>query len=206
MKAHFKEIIRPRRNAIKFFGLLYLWNAINLNYAGVGLGIMSAIDINPFLMFFLSSIFEGFGILVCMLNDKIGRRKALVFQLLLVGVCSMLIALLPDEISFIDSKYIVLIKVSLALVSRSLNSAAYNTIYIFVSELYDVRIRGTVLLVLCSGSSLSNLITPQINLLRTILWKPMPYFVYGITGLLSCVVILFLPETYHHNHHQLDVK
>lgn len=186
----------PLRNFVKLAGLFIIWNAINLNYSGVALGIISALDVNPFIMFFLASVFEALGLLTCLANDRLGRRLTIFLQLFLVSICSILISFLPDESRLINAEMLILVKAFLALIGRGLISGSYNTIYIFASELFEVRIRSTAILFLSSGGCLSTLLAPQINMLRVFVWRPLPYVIYGSTTFLASLIVFILPETY----------
>lgn len=195
------DIFWPLNNFFKLAVLFFIWNSINLNYSGVALGIISALDVNPFFMFFLSAIFEALGILTCLANDRIGRKRALFIQLFLVSICSFLISLLPDKLSFVHTDILTYIKVGLALIGRCLISGSYNTVYIFASELYEVKVRSTAILFLSSSGCLSTLIAPQINMLRVFVWRPLPYIIFGASTFISSLLIYILPETYRNHHH-----
>lgn len=194
------ELFWPPRNLIKLVVLFVIWNSINLNYSGVALGIISALDVNPFIMFMLSAIFEAIGLLTCLANNRLGRRRALFIQLFLVSICSILVSFLPDEIEFVQADVLTYVKVGLALIGRGLISGSYNTIYIFASELYEVKVRSTAILFLSSGGCFSTLIAPQINMLRVLVWRPLPYIIFGASTFVSSIIIFILPETYQHHH------
>lgn len=199
-KPNVSELFWPLQNLAKLVILFLIWNSINLNYSGVALSIITALDVNPFLMFLLSSIFEGLGLLICLTNDRLGRKRGLFIQLFLVSFCSFLVSLLPDELPYVQAVVLLYVKMGLALIARGIISASYNTIYVFASELYEVKIRSTAILFLSSGGCLSTLLAPQVNMLRVFVWKPLPYIIYGSTTLLSSLIIFFLPETYRHHH------
>ena len=63
------------KSLIKIFALFILFISINLNYFSIAIGITTVIQINPYLMYLLSSCFEFVGVILCHLNDIIGRRK-----------------------------------------------------------------------------------------------------------------------------------
>ncbi len=70
---------------------------------------------------------------------------------------------------------------------------------IYGAELYEVKIRNSILaFLICTGNLLS-LISPQVNLLQELVWEPIPYLVYSACGFISASIIFFLPETYHIN-------
>lgn len=63
------------KSLIKIFALFILFISINLNYFSIAIGITTVIQINPYLMYLLSSCFEFVGVILCHVNDIIGRRK-----------------------------------------------------------------------------------------------------------------------------------
>ena len=76
-------------------------------------------------------------------------------------------------------------------------SAAFNTVYTFTAELYETKVRSTVVLFLNCFGCIGTLLSPQINLLRQTVWRPLPYVIYSAFTFLGCVILCFLPETYH---------
>ena len=64
------EICIPRIRFFKIFILFILWNSLSMNYVGVSLGITSVMNINPYIMFSLSSFFEFVGAAICHFNQK----------------------------------------------------------------------------------------------------------------------------------------
>jgi hypothetical protein len=72
---NFKEIIFPFKNMLKLAGLFFVYCSVNLNYFSVAIGVTTVLKINPYLMYLLSSLFEFIGVVLCHLNDRIGRRK-----------------------------------------------------------------------------------------------------------------------------------
>jgi hypothetical protein len=68
VKTLLKQIVYPLGNFYKTFAFFLLWNILNMVYIGVALGILNVIDMNPYLTFLLSALFEIFGALVCFFN------------------------------------------------------------------------------------------------------------------------------------------
>ncbi len=67
----------------------------------------------------------------------------------------------------------------------------------YTAELYEVKIRNTILAFLMCAGCLLSLISPQINMLEELVWEGIPYLIYASCSLLSTFIVFFLPETYH---------
>lgn len=179
-------------NYLKLLALFVVYNVITLIYVGVTVGITSLSDINPYSMFLFSSIFEFIGIVICHINNYIGRKRAFLLFTSLLSICALFVALLPSDIYAI-----LILKTIFTLIARIFISAGYNTLMCYTAELYEVKIRNTILAFLMCAGCLLSLISPQINLMEEQVWESIPYLIYSACALLSTFIVFFLPETYH---------
>ncbi len=193
-KQIFKTIFFPKANFMNIYLLIYIWIAISLLYFGVSMGITSIDFSDPYLIFLVSSIVEIIGLSLCYLNDKFGRKKALFAYLITASITCSVVAVIP---SYANGKWAFFGKMSLALIGKCMVSAAFNTCYMFTVELYDTSVRNTVILFLTCIGGVGSLISPQINLLRSVVWEPLPYIIFGASSFLACFALLLLPETHH---------
>jgi hypothetical protein len=69
------KIFYSWKSLLKISALFILFISINVNYFSIAIGITTVIQINPYLMYLLSSCFEFVGVILCHINDIIGRRK-----------------------------------------------------------------------------------------------------------------------------------
>ena len=192
----FFRIFYPRKMFIKTAILIYVWFALNLLYYGMSLGITSIKAIDPYYMFFFSCIAEILGVILCRYNDIYGRRKTFSAFLILSGVTCIIVAAIPHGYETSDTIGIVeVLIVIFALIGKGAISGAYNIIYIYTSELYTTNVRNTAVLFLVCIGSLGSLIAPQINFLRSVLWKQLPYIIFGVNSLVASFCVIFLPET-----------
>ena len=192
----FYKIFYPRKVFIKTSILIYVWFALNLLYYGISLGITAINAINPYYMFFYSCIAEIIGVILCRYNDVYGRRKTFSSFLILSGVTCIIVAAIPHEYTASDKIEISeILIVIFALLGKGAISGAYNIIYIYTSELYPTNVRNTALLFLVCIGSLGSLIAPQVNFMRSILSKQLPYIIFGINSIVACICVIFLPET-----------
>jgi MFS family permease len=188
-----KTLFKSKQDCLKFIGLLLLFNTVSLNYIGIAIGITTLLEINPYLIFILSSFFEFVGILVCFLNDRLGRKKALFIYLFIVSFASVLIAFLTENINKFE--WILYFKLGLFLLARTMVSSAFNTSIIYTAELYEIKNRNTAITIISSFGFLVSLFSPQINALKVLIWNPLPYLIYAFFGIIACAILLFLPET-----------
>jgi MFS family permease len=192
----FRHIFCVRASIKKIYLLIYIWVAISLLYFGVSLGITSVDFIDPYLIYLISSIFEVIGLSLCYLNDRIGRKKALLIYLVIASLTCCLVAVIPkDKYVQFQITFKIVVKMALALIGKCMVSAAFNTCNMFTFEQYDTNVRNTVILFLTCIGNIGSLISPHINSLRNLVWQPLPYIIFSASSFLACFCILFLPET-----------
>lgn len=197
----YHNFLHPWSNLFKILALFSAYNVVALNYVGITYGITTLIKINPYTSYIASSIFEFIGIMLCHFNDIIGRKKSLMCQIFTMSLSLILIGFLPNDEpgKIVEYNWAIITKISLFLISKLMVSAAFNTIIIYTAELYDIKVRNTAITLNGSLGFLLSLISPQINLLETLVWQPLPYIIYSTSGIISCIIIVFLPETYSAN-------
>ena len=147
-------------------------------------------------MYFLSSIAEIAGYAACHLNDKFSRKKVLIIFLGSAGLMCLIVALIPlnsNQKSLTFNSILIMIFAS---TGKAMASASFNSGYIFTAKLYPTCVRNTFVSILSSVGKIGSLISPQINLLRTLVWAPLPYFVFSASSLLACLFTFFLPDTF----------
>lgn len=199
------EILYPSKTLIKTSLLFYVWTSLLLLYYGISLGVTSVESGSPYLMYLLSSIAEIVGYVFCYLNDVFGRKKTIIGFFFTTTFMYALMAILSES-KFGDHTSIPLgghyftlkniVLMCLSLIGKCAISGAYNISYIYTSELYPTSTRNTAVLFLTCFGSISSLISPQINMLKSLVWNPLPYIIYSICALISCLCVLKLPETF----------
>ncbi|CAF1009648.1 unnamed protein product [Brachionus calyciflorus] len=198
-----KEIFFPKSTLIKTCLLFYIWLALMLLYYGISLGVTSVDLVDPYLMYLLSAFAEFIGYVICYINDIFGRKKTMFSFFLITTLMYSGIALISENIGENDSSYSwkAITLMILALIGKCVVSGCYHIAYIYTAELYPTNTRNTAVLFLTCFGGLSSLIAPQINILKTVVWNPLPYIIYSISALLGCICLLYLPET-----HKLSLK
>lgn len=152
------------------------------------------------------------GYILCYANDVFGRKRTTLAFLIATAIMYTLIAILstntdsPVTVSSKDTssdpatttasfpaKAIALMV--FALIGKCAISGLYNLVYIYTSELYPIKTRNTAIQFLTCFGGASSLVSPQINLLKSLVWNPLPYIIYAISALIAVVCVMYLPET-----------
>lgn len=138
-------------------------------------------DINPYLTYLISSIAEVIGYASCHLNDIFGRKRMFILYLMSASVVCLAVALIPSSSSIQTDTLTVssILKIFFASTGKAMASGAFNSCYIYNSLSYPTIIRSTAVLFSSNVGSIGSFISPQINLLGTLLWKPLPYFIFS---------------------------
>jgi len=196
-----KSIFYSRQNLFKMSLLIFIWISISLLYFGVSMGMTSLDHVNPYTIYLLSAVVEVAGLSLCYLNDKLGRKKALCIYLCIASIACSAVAFLPQEShSAFQLTWIFVMRMLLALAGKCMVSAAFNTCYMYTAELYTTSVRNTVILFLTCVGGFGSLISPQINLLKNVVWNPLPYIIYSASAFFALFSLLFLPETHQETH------
>ena len=196
IKTMMKLICFPKINFKKSTLFSCVWFSLNLLYYGVSLGVASIDSINPYLMFIFSCVAELLGYLICTINDRIGRRKALMIYFVLSGIICLVISFIPrnknleNKDKVITDAVVIIILVS---IGKCMASAAFNTCYVFTAEYYQTNVRNfAILFVSCIGN-IGGFISPQVNLSK-VLWKSLPYLIFSSFSLMGSLAIFMLPK------------
>ena len=199
MKNVLVEIFREKKTLFKTILTSYLWLASSLLYYGISLGITGVDSVNPYVLYVFQSIAELIGYWICLLNDKFGRRRTNIFYLLIAAIVCLIVSLIPRNKDFNDDKKVledVVLIISLISLGKCMISASFNTLYIYTSELYPTNVRNFALLFCSCVGRIGSLISPQINLLGDVVWKPLPFLIFSISAFVAAIFGFILPETF----------
>ena len=199
IKTMMKNICSPKVNCKKSTLFSCVWFSLNLVYYGFSLGVASIVSVNPYLMFIFSCLAEFLGYLVCMMNYKIGRRKALIIYFLLTGFICLVISFeqgninrnLGNEQKNVFNAVMIIILVS---IGKCMASAAFNTCYVFTAENYETNVRNFALLFVSCIGNIGGLVSPQVNLSKG-LSKPLPYLIFSLFSLFGSLAVFMMPKS-----------
>jgi len=199
-----KEVFHYIFHSVSHFAqtvlLAYLFITSSLLYYGISLGVTSVEKVNPYLMYLFSSIAEIIGYLLCLINDKIGRKWSIFLFLSTAGVFCLAVGVLPYSFELIGNETTIsVLTIILVSIGKCMCSAAFNIVWIYSSELYPTSVRSSIILLLNSLSRIGGLLAPFSSLTAAI-WKPLPYFTFSAIAFLASFFVLLLPETLHKHH------
>lgn len=146
-------------------------------------------------MYFLSSVAEIFGYICCHLNDKFSRKKVLIGFLGSASLMCLTVAVIPQNNDNKTISWNSILIIIFASIGKAMASAAFNSGYVFTSKQYPTNVRNTLVSLVSSIGRVGSLISPQINLLRVLVWDALPYLIFSFTSLIACLFTLFLPDT-----------
>lgn len=180
----FKSPVMRHRCLIIF----YLMMTNLMVYLGIGMGITSLTNEQPYEIFLLSVFAELFGLCLChFIVTKFDRKGPLVLFFML---CSLSILAIP-----LTHKHYPLICLSSALCAKLFISASQALSWVYTSETYPTVIRSTGVGLTVSIARIGGVWAPQISLLSQSVWFPLPYLIFSVCCFMAGVLALFLPET-----------
>ncbi len=160
------------------------------------LGITSIGDnFDPYLMFLLTCVFEITGYVIAIFGQAYSNRNKLGLSLLLTGCSSLAVAMIPlppPHLHFLNPITVAI--VALTSISKVFISIALFLVHIYPTQIFPTSVRNTLVAFILCGGKLGGIIAPQINLLRTTVWAPLPYYVFGANTILASIAIVFLPN------------
>lgn len=60
--------------------------------------------------------------------------------------------------------------------------------------IFPTHVRNTLISFVSSIGRVGSMSAAQINLLRFLVWGPLPYYIFGLNALLASVVVFLLPN------------
>nr|XP_033799164.1 solute carrier family 22 member 15 isoform X1 [Geotrypetes seraphini] len=187
------DIFRHRVLLQRTLIMMYIWFVCSLVYYGLTLHSRD-LNGNVYTNLALSGLVEipSYPISLYLINQKwCGRRRTLLGFLCFGGLACLMVMVLPhkkgDETFFSSAQL-------LSLLGKMTISASFNIVYIYTSELYPTIVRNVGMGICSMFSRVGGIIAPFIPALKNVQWS-LPFIVYGVAGVSSGLMSLFLPET-----------
>lgn len=86
--------------------------------------------------------------------------------------------------------------ITLTMLGKMSITASYGTIYLFSVEQFPTVIRNVALGMCSMSARFGSTLSPFLIYLGTVVWKPLPFLIFGIGAFLGGLITCFLPETY----------
>lgn len=162
-----------------------LWFVINTIFFGIGIK-TNDLGIDPYLSFFVAGVLE---LVSCGLTfffiDKCGRKSVFISCSIVIASCSM-------SIVFIENVPINLI---LAMAVKGAATISFSVLRVYSNEVFPTTIRVSCIGASSTISRIGVVIVPIINTYGDNYWKPLPFLMFAIIGLLSLIFSFLIPET-----------
>ncbi|XP_038050994.1 solute carrier family 22 member 15-like isoform X2 [Patiria miniata] len=167
--------------------LMIIWFSCCLAYYGLTFG-ASSLGGNIYLNFALSGIVEvPAGLLSIFVLNCIGRRPTIAGSLFVVGFACLGVMALPRSEDGAMSTY----QTCLALIGKMGVSVAFNSAYLYSSEILPTVLRNTAIGVCSMSARIGGILAPTLPPFG----DKVAYFLFGVTTLFSALLNLTLPES-----------
>jgi hypothetical protein len=117
----------------------------------------------------------------------------MIFFLVCASCFCLFVTVVPKE-SAIELTWRSYMIVLFASIGKAMGSAAFNSGYVYTFKMFPISVRNTLFAMCSSIGKLGPLISPQINLLRNIIWEPLPYLIFSSSAFIGSVLLVFLPD------------
>lgn len=152
---------------------------------------------NPYMNYFFSSGAEFVGCVFCYFNDCFKRKNVFIVFLSIATVSCLLVALISQENLIPNSEtfnWRPIVIILLTSIGKAMVSAASACAYIYTSAMFPTKIRNTLFLIVSSIGKIGSIISPLINILGEMVWKPLPFIIFGSGSFIGCLFIVILPD------------
>uniref|UniRef100_T1IXG2 Major facilitator superfamily (MFS) profile domain-containing protein n=1 Tax=Strigamia maritima TaxID=126957 RepID=T1IXG2_STRMM len=174
--------------------IAFVWFTASIVTYGIAYG-LSSIASNIYISIAISGCVEiplrGLSFLIL---NRFGRRRPIVLTLALSGISCIIV---PIILHFGKTTSIGKTASTVAaIIGKAFMGLTYAIIPIYTVELYPTVIRtfGQGSAVFCSR--IGGIVAPQLVLLGNIYWKPVPFLICGIFGIIAALLTLILPDTH----------
>lgn len=162
-------------------------------------GLSYGVDVLPgnlYLNNAIGGLIEIVAAVLCMIYlDRVGR-KWITAGCMIIGGTALLASMLINEYAEKDNEWISQLSRWIVFVGKFAVAGSYTVIYIFAAELYPTEVRSIGISFVSAIGCIGGILTPFIILLQSKAGLSyVPYFIFGVTSILSGLWTLKLPET-----------
>ncbi|XP_062619367.1 organic cation transporter protein-like [Saccostrea cucullata] len=190
-----RKLCSARLFVVRFFVICLNWLVINMEFSGLSLNVTN-LGGNVYFNFFMTSVAEILGFLLCMpLLNRVGRKPVFVLSLLSGGV-ALVLTIFPILYGQKDQQWMTL---GLSLVGKVGSSAAFATVFLYSVEFFPTVIRNSAIGVASFGARFGGMLAPYVVDLGQIIegdvGRVLPMAVFGSSAVIVGLMSMILPET-----------
>lgn len=141
----------------------------------------------------MSCVAEACGYSLCFLNNKYSRKKVLICFIAFASFFCLLVSAIPRDKPD-ETTWRTVLTILFATFGKAAASACFNSIFVYTFLMFPTNVRNTLFAFCGSASRIGCLISPQVNLLRNLVWTPLPYIIFSSTAILAGFFLMFLPD------------
>jgi MFS family permease len=169
------------------------WFVLCSTFYGVTYALGDSLGGNRYVNFFFGVSVEAPAVFLSLfIADRYGRCSGMSGLLIGSGICLVGSILGSASLKAAFPDLSTLIRVSLAILGRLCNSAAFTIAYFYAAELFPTEVRNVGLGVVSVGSRLGGIVSPFVLYVENI---GIPIFLMGVLSVCAGVLSLRLPET-----------
>ncbi|XP_048735991.2 solute carrier family 22 member 4-like [Ostrea edulis] len=174
--------------------MFYLWTADSVCYFGI-LFATPQLHGNQFLNLGISGIVEIPALIICMfIINKVGRRRPVIFFLLLSGISNIITIFIPKETG--SGTDLVWLQITMAMIGKFGITGAYSLSYLYSTEIFPTVVRNHALGLSSFFENLGGIAAPLIVYATSTSDNYIPLVVFGVIMVVGAILAYFLPETH----------
>ena len=151
----------------------------------------------------MSCVAEAIGYTLCFLNNRYSRKKLLILFIASAAFFCMIVSVIPkDEPN--ETTWCTVLTILFATFGKAAASASFNSVYVYTYLMFPTNVRNTLYAFCTSASRIGSLVAPQVNLLRHLVWAPLPYITFSMTAIVAAAFLIFFPDQASWNDEEAD--
>eukprot|EP01024_Parvocaulis_polyphysoides_P059066 TRINITY_DN6376_c1_g1_i9.p1 TRINITY_DN6376_c1_g1~~TRINITY_DN6376_c1_g1_i9.p1 ORF type:complete len:320 (-),score=16.31 TRINITY_DN6376_c1_g1_i9:517-1443(-) len=178
------DVLKHPRLRPRFVILLYSWIVVSACYYGISLS-LGALKGSQYVIFFYMGLVELIAyILAAYVVERMGRNPTLVWNFIIGGAACIGTGLAIQQT-----------QLAYALIGKFGIAIAFNTLFVYTTELFPTVVRSGTLGVMSLGARIGGIFAPEIVGLGHVLGESTPFVIFGLTTIVAGLLLLTLPET-----------
>ncbi|XP_061171144.1 organic cation transporter protein-like [Saccostrea echinata] len=189
------KLCSARLLVVRFLVICLNWLVVSMEFSGLSLNV-SNLGGDVYLNFFMTSVAEILGFLLCIpLLNRVGRKPVYVLSLLSGGF-ALVLTIFPILYGERDQQWVT---VGLSLIGKVGSSAAFATVFLYSAEFFPTVIRNSAIGVTNFCARFGGMLAPYVVDLGQIMEgnvaRVLPMTVFGVSAVIVGLMSIILPET-----------